>query len=299
MGVARSLAVQSVLYGNAADDIERAARAVAHSVRLAIADGLVDGWTYRVGDCSPSPVLDERAQRVIGELVEAAGGVLEVTHFGANLGSAAGQNRLASAGTERLMLILNPDAIVGPDTVTRLVAATDEGVGIAEARQVPIEHPKDYDQKTGDTSWASTACALTRRDVFDQVGGFDSETFFLYCDDVDYSWRVRLAGFRVVFVPAATVFHDKRLGVDGSWLAGAAEHYYSAEAALLLPMKYSRPAVVRHVRALLEGSGEEYAERAVREVDRRIAEGRVPTPIDPHHKVGQFVDNNYARHRFP
>lgn len=293
-----SLAVQSVLYGNASDDVVRAARAVAHSVRLAAEAGYIDSWVYRLGDCSPVAALGEDDLDVITRIVADVAGTVDYVYFGENLGSARGHNTLASRGVEQIMLILNPDAIVSPDAVSELAAALTPDVGIAEARQVPIEHPKDYDAATGDTSWASTACALTRRDAFVAVGGFDPDTFFLYCDDVDYSWRVRLHGLRVVFVPQATVFHDKRLGVDGSWLPSTAERYFSAESALLLPMKYARADVVKDVRKRLASSDDPEARRALEDVDKRVAQGRVPTPIDADHKVAQFIGPNYARHRF-
>jgi GT2 family glycosyltransferase len=47
---------------------------------------------------------------------------------------------------------------------------------------------------------------MARRQAFDQVGGFD-ESFFLYEEDVDLCVRVRAAGFRVAFTPAAEVVH--------------------------------------------------------------------------------------------
>lgn len=296
---ARSLAVQSVLYGNATHEVTRAARAVAHSAALAVEAGVVGAWTYRVGDCSPEPALDQRERDAIGEIVASAGGTFDHVYFGENLGSARGHNSLAERGAEDMLLILNPDAVVGPDTVTRLAEQLLGDIGITEARQIPLEHPKDYAPATGDTSWASTACALTSRTAFDAAGGFDPDTFFLYCDDVDYSWRVRLAGYRVVYVPSAAVFHDKRLNVDGSWPAGAAERYYSAEAALLLPIKYSRPDVAKRVRGQLRRSGAPEALRAIAEVDRRREAGLLPTPIDHDHKVSEFIGPNYARHRFP
>ena len=41
------------------------------------------------------------------------------------------------------------------------------------------------------------ACLLTRRDVFDAIGGFD-EAFPVECNDVDYCLRVAMAGYAVV-----------------------------------------------------------------------------------------------------
>lgn len=294
----RTLAVQSVLYGTEALGVRRAAEAVAHSVGLARQAGLVGDWVYLLGDCSPEPVLSDADRREIEKSVGLAGGVFREVVFGENLGSAAGHNRLAALDAGELLLILNPDAQTAPDAITELARALRDGVGIAEARQVPLEHPKDFDAYTGDTSWASTACALTPRAVFDTVGGFDSETFFLYCDDVDYSWRVRLAGYRVVFTPSATVHHDKRLTVTGDWPASSAERYYSAEAALLIAHKYSHPEIVAKLSAALAKSPDELERDAAAAFAARRADGRLPVPLDPRHRVAQFVEGNYARHRF-
>ena len=298
MAEARSLTVQSVLYGNAAHDIERAVAAVVNAIGRARERGLVGEWSITLGDCSPSPVFDKKALTALQKAVQAASGQLLYTVFGANLGSAAGHNALATEGESELLLILNPDAQVAPDTIEALCRAVTDRVGIAEGRQLPLEHPKDFEKYTGDTSWASTACALTTRSAFAAIGGFDADTFFLYCDDVDYSWRLRLAGYRVVFEPAARVFHDKRLTTSGDWPASAAEVYYSAEAAILLAYKYSRPDLVR---SLISGYRREATEpvlRAVAEFEARRREGRLPSRVDSRHRVAQFVGGNYAVHRF-
>lgn len=294
----RSLAIQSVLYLNQAEDIIRAAEASANSVRLAHDAGLISDWSLVLGDCSPKPVLSPADLERISEHVSAAGGSLHYTPFGENLGSAAGHNALAALADSELMLILNPDAIVAPDTVSALARTVVDAVGIAEARQIPLEHPKDYAKYSGDTPWASTACALTPRFAFDQVGGFDAETFFLYCDDVDYSWRLRLAGFRVVYEPAARVFHDKRLTITGDWPASAAEIYYSAEAAMLLAWKYSRPQLAKGLAKQYRREGSDAVLKAVEEFERRSSEGRLPRPIDAGHQVGVFTNGNYAEHRY-
>jgi hypothetical protein len=43
--------------------------------------------------------------------------------------------------------------------------------------------------------------------VFRELGGH-CPAFFLYVDDTDMAWRARLAGWKVVFCPEATVTHD-------------------------------------------------------------------------------------------
>ena len=276
----------------------RAGRAVANSVSWARQAGLISDWVLRLGDCSPAPVFDDETIAPLRAAVEASGGDFSYTVFGANLGSAAGQNRLAAAGVEDLMLILNPDTQVAPDTVSVLAEAVRDDVGIAEARQVPLEHPKFFEPQTGNTSWASTACALTTREAFDLIGGFDSQTFFLYCDDLDYSWRLRLSGYRVIYEPSARVFHDKRLTITGDWPAGAAEIYYSAESAILLAFKYSRDDLVESLVRAFAKEGSEPGMRAVAEYERRKTSGELPIQLDGDHKVAQFINGNYAVHRF-
>ena len=61
--------------------------------------------------------------------------------------------------------------------------------------------PRNYSAVTG-------ACLMTRRAVFDQVGGFD-ETFPIDFNDVDYCLRVRRAGYRIVYTPYARLFHHE------------------------------------------------------------------------------------------
>ena len=174
----------------------------------------------------------------------------------------------------------------------------DAAVGMVEAKQLPVEHPKDYDRITGFTSWASGAFSMIRRAVFEEVGGYDAQSFFMYCDDVDLSWRVRETGRQIVFHPAAVVFHDKSLTVDGKWKPTSAEHYYSAQAALLLRHKWSRDDLVDRVLAIYDKSETVEHRQAAEEFRRRRAAGELVPQRDPDHRVGQFIDYTYARHRY-
>lgn len=295
-----SLQVQSVLFDNAVADLDRNVDTLARAVELARERGALGRVVVTWGDCSPASTLDDAGRTARSERLVAAGAEgFRYTFFGANLGSAEGNNRLWAEVDTDLVLILNPDTVLAPDALVELVQPLRRpGVGLVDARQLPIEHPKDYDAATGDTSWASGACSMVPASVIREIGGYDSRSFFLYCDDVDFSWRVRLAGHRVVHQPSARVFHDKRLRPDGSWAVGAAEEYWSAEGALVLAHKYSRPRRVAEIRRDLLAHGSEAERRAVADFDRRDEEGRLPAPIDADHAVGQFIAGNYARHRY-
>lgn len=293
-----SIQVQSVLYGNDIADVRRALASLWRAAELAIGEGVCTQVAIRYGDSSPARCLsDEELAALRAEFSGAL--TIEYDFFDSNLGSARGHNRLASAATTDFLLIQNPDVVVSPRLFEMLLEPFRRpDVGMTEAKQLPIEHPKEYDPATGETCWATTACAMIPRSLFEALGGFDADTFFLYCDDVDFSWLVRRAGFRVIFQPAAVVFHDKRLTDDGAWRPTNSERYFSAEAALLLPVKWSRPDVTRRILDLYKEIGDEHQRKAVTEYERRAAEGRLPTPLDPDHRVGQFVGDMYAKHRY-
>ena len=87
----------------------------------------------------------------------------------------------------------------------------EAGVSIAAngARWTGLEYlEKDQGQHDGtrEVLAVSTAGALIRKDVYDELGGFDNE-LSLFRDDVDFGWRVHTAGHSVAVVPSAIAFH--------------------------------------------------------------------------------------------
>jgi N-acetylglucosaminyl-diphospho-decaprenol L-rhamnosyltransferase len=78
---------------------------------------------------------------------------------------------------------------------------------LVEARQFPEEHPKHYDPVTGLTLWASGACLLIPRRIYETIDGFDPN-IFMYMEDVDYSWRAKAAGYSVRVAPRALFAHS-------------------------------------------------------------------------------------------
>lgn len=53
------------------------------------------------------------------------------------------------------------------------------------------------------------ACAMTRRDVFDRLGGLDSVHLTAAYNDIDYCLRLREAGYMIVYTPYAELFHHE------------------------------------------------------------------------------------------
>jgi GT2 family glycosyltransferase len=292
----RRLQIQSILYGNGSHELARAITSVTQAAKLAREADLYSEIVVSWGDCSPQPLFtDEQVEQQLAALQDSGINLFRYEFFNENLGSAAGHNRLLASRSFDHVIIANPDTLLAPDCIVELNAGMVLiGSGIVEARQLPIEHPKAYDSNTFETSWASTACVLVSADVLDAISGFDAENFFLYCDDVDFSWRARLSGFKVIYYPSARIFHDKRLDEFGHLVPSAPEIFYSVEGALMLTHKYSRPKLHAKVISDLTENGSTEQKRAVAAFQKRS----LPVPIDTDHHVGQFIKGNYAKHRF-
>jgi O-antigen biosynthesis protein len=94
--------------------------------------------------------------------------------------------------------------------------------GIAEHafRGFPAESPGVCRQLqvTRNYSAVTGACLLTRRDVFNQVHGFDEERLPVTFSDVDLCLKIRQAGYLIVYTPFARLYHHesgtRRLSVE-------------------------------------------------------------------------------------
>lgn len=83
---------------------------------------------------------------------------------------------------------------------------------------------------------ACAGAALYRRSALDEVariaGAILDPSFFMYCEDVDLSWRLRLRGYAIIYVPAAVVYHH--LSATGG---GVLASYYVARNTLNVILK--------------------------------------------------------------
>lgn len=159
-----------------------------------------------------------------------------------NLGYGRGVNRGAAASELETdyLLVTNPDVVVHDGAVAALVGLLDSSpdVGIvgptivtptgdvypsvrvfpnialaaAHALIAPWWPTNPWTKKyrspapDGRVDWVSGACFLIRRDLFEQLGGFD-ERYFMFGEDMDLCWRARRAGARVAASAEAVVTH--------------------------------------------------------------------------------------------
>jgi GT2 family glycosyltransferase len=159
-----------------------------------------------------------------------------VVRPGRNLGFAGGSNEGARRATGDVLVFLNPDTVVAPNAVAGLVRPLeDPKVGIVSARLRLLDRPDLLNSAGNEVhvtgiAWAGlygepaervtelrevafpTGAAMAiRHDLFEELSGF-SEELFMYQEDLELGWRVRLRGLRVVVSPEADVYHEYEFG---------------------------------------------------------------------------------------
>lgn len=193
----------------------------------------------------------------------------ELVRHDRNLGFAGGCNLGAKLGHAPFILFLNPDTSVAPDMLRQLVdrCANETVVGLVDAAQEPVEVPKWRDPESNYTDWCSGAAALARREAFVQIGMFDTFFYPAYCEDVDLSWRMWLAGWKCVYERRARVEH-KIAPTDAS--RKPAEVRYAIRFSFAMHFIYDTANgvgahMVRGIRYLLSPRTERLRRRAVAE----------------------------------
>lgn len=175
---------------------------------------------------------------------------------GANLGFAGGNNVGIAAAMERgadAVLVLNNDTVVSQDAVEMLAKALGSNPDAGACSPVlPYDPPRkelwfagaSYDPRRGragratgiergevplprvpiDIDRAVGASMLVRRAVVHEVGAFSEDLFFLY-EDVDWSLRMRAAGWRILLVPQACIPHKVAASQGGKPVSPTTTYY--------------------------------------------------------------------------
>lgn len=192
---------------------------------------------------------------------------VRIVSAGKNLGFAGGCNLGMSAAAGAYLVLFNNDAIATPLWLEPLVETmkTDARIAACQPKIRAIDRQDYFDyagacggyldflgypfcrgrifdtiekdehqyDDTVEIFWASGACCLLRRSAVEEVGGLDA-SFFAHMEEIDLNWRLHLAGYLVVAVPASTVYHQA-----GSTLqAGApAKAYLNHRNSLLMLLK--------------------------------------------------------------
>ena len=68
-----------------------------------------------------------------------------------------------------------------------------------------------YKNTFAECAWVSGACLMTKKDLWDRIGGLD-EAYFMYVEDVDYCRSVRATGYKVAYTQDVLVTHYEGSG---------------------------------------------------------------------------------------
>ena len=135
-----------------------------------------------------------------------------------NFGCAKAWNQGIRASSGEVIGILNNDIVVTPGWLEGLLSFmenTGHGMVCPSAREGKLDYDLDgYAQEfvrrcgraaRSDDMYA--ACMLIRRDVFERVGLFDEAFLYGGCEDIDFLWRIKQAGFSVGMTGSVLIHH--------------------------------------------------------------------------------------------
>jgi GT2 family glycosyltransferase len=167
-----------------------------------------------------------------------------------NLGFGSSHDFLIRHGKSKYILVTNVDLEFESSAILNVIKCAESSqtkIASWELRQKPYEHPKYYDPVTLNTPWSSHASILMLRDAYLEVGGYEKK-IFMYGEDVELSYRFRVYGYNLKYVPSAVVWHYsyedekiKPLQYKGSLLANAyiRMRYGSIMSILAIPFLYA------------------------------------------------------------
>lgn len=167
-----------------------------------------------------------------------------------NLGFSGGNNyyfeKLLQTSDLPFFFLLNQDSKINPECLHFLGIKIQEhpDTGMLEAIQSPKEHPKYYDPETFETSWCSGGGVLIRKEALRETGFFDHK-FFLYCEDVDLSWRMWKEGWKCRVCPEAKYEHfTEELDAEKDQ---SIRYFYSFRNGFLMHLKHdSLPGILKY-----------------------------------------------------
>lgn len=219
-------------------------------------------------------VLDNASTDGSVEAIMAQFPQVQIIRLQENKGYAGNNNVGIAAALEQgadWVYVLNEDTIQAPDCLSELVAigASDPKIGIVGPMVYHADEPAVIQsaggwmdaywqaghtaQNENDTgqftepravAWISGCAIMVRRAVIEQCGMLD-ERFFYYWEETEWCVRVGLAGWRILHVPQAHLWHK---GVQRNYIPSHNVAYYNTRNYLMFLNKHKAPAYV-HLQA--------------------------------------------------
>ena len=186
---------------------------------------------------------------------------LRIIRNNRNLGFAEGNNVGAKVAKGEYIVFLNVDTKVDPNWLKELVTVmeSDKSIGAAQSKLLlfdgrTIDSAGDFINfygfgwmrghgeidrgqfnKIDEIFSARGAAMIVRKKVLEEVGYFDAD-FFMTCEDVDLSWRIRLRGYKVMFVPRSVVYHFGS-GIRRDFQETTQSYYYNVRNTFMMLIK--------------------------------------------------------------
>lgn len=192
------------------------------------------------------------------ELIRGQYPEVRLIELGENRGFTGACNAGWAAAQGEIIILLNNDTAVHPNWLSEIIRAFAEHPEAGSiASKMLLFDQRDHVHTAGDyyrvdgipgnrgvwqkdegqfdqEEYVFSACggaAAYRREVLETVGFLDDD-FFFSCEDVDLGWRINLAGWKVLYVPTAVVYH--KLKATGGSVIGS---YYDGRNFLYLIWK--------------------------------------------------------------
>lgn len=174
----------------------------------------------------------------------------------------------AKALNDDYLVLLNDDTIVTPRWLTRLIATAESDGKIAAVQAKLMLWPEKElinsygnaltflgfgycnryretdrtDEKPFEIAYPSGAAVAIKLPALEKAGLFDDD-FFMYHEDVDLGWKLRLAGYKIMLDPQAVVYHKysfakasyKYLNMERNRVLVYLKNYRLATLAVLAP----------------------------------------------------------------
>ena len=165
---------------------------------------------------------------------------VQLITFEKNWGFAEGYNRALAEIDATYYLLLNSDIEVTPHWLTPLIELMDSHPDIAACQPKllsmadreqfeyagaaggfldrygypycrgrlfeTIERDEGQYDQPADVLWATGAALFVRARIYKEVGGLDGR-FFAHSEEIEFCWRVRLCGYRIVCLPESRIYH--------------------------------------------------------------------------------------------
>lgn len=145
--------------------------------------------------------------------------IFNVTQYvGHEDGFSKAVNRLSQIAKGEILVFINPDTEPNGDWLDRMAKGLDsfDYIGCTSDYIAGIQKAAFYLDEHREfvpTKLIIPVCAVIRKSTFLEMGGFD-EQFFLGCEDLDFSWRMNLAGKKMGIATDVFIHHVGHTGFE-------------------------------------------------------------------------------------